>query len=189
MFDQLALAYLLHERLPHLVVLHIYPVGGESPGHHSAERPHHFVASLHGFLALPQRDEDGLAALAIHKEIGPLDAVQLSNAGQPLPRSADPLLYPARGGVGLCIGYYPGEHDPLTSILTPREERSLRRLNSYRHVRGIGHIHDATRRRLAHRPGATHRSAWKERPKRVCWIVIRYCSPHEKEIPNRPLRC
>jgi hypothetical protein len=56
--------------------------------------------------------------------------------------------------------YYPGEHDPLTSILTPLERR-LRRLNSYRHVRGTGHFHDATRRRLAHRLEAIHRSAKK----------------------------
>src|ERR687889_184012 len=80
--------------------------------------------------ALVQRDEDGLAALAIHKEIGPLDAFQLSNFGQPLPGSAEALLYARRRGVGLSIGYYPGEHDPLTSILTPIERR-LRRLNSY----------------------------------------------------------
>jgi hypothetical protein len=25
----------------------------------------------------------------------------------------------------LCIGYYPGEHDPLTSILTPLEREDF----------------------------------------------------------------
>src|ERR687895_1647894 len=30
---------------------------------------------------------------------------------------------------------------------------------------------------------------FRDCPKRVCWVVIRYSSTHEKEIPNRPLRC
>jgi hypothetical protein len=31
LLDTLSLAYLLHDHLPHLVVLHIYFVGGKSP--------------------------------------------------------------------------------------------------------------------------------------------------------------
>src|SRR5215211_504856 len=30
---------------------------------------------------------------------------------------------------------------------------------------------------------------FRDCPKRVCRVVIRYCSMHEKEISNRPLRC
>src|SRR5215211_5417738 len=30
---------------------------------------------------------------------------------------------------------------------------------------------------------------FRDCPKRVCRVVIRYCSTHEKEISNRPLRC
>jgi hypothetical protein len=31
-------------------------------------------------------------------------------------------------------------------------------------------------------------TAHRDCPKRVCWVVIRYSSTHEKDIPNRPLR-
>jgi hypothetical protein len=30
---------------------------------------------------------------------------------------------------------------------------------------------------------------FRDCPKRVRWVVIRYSSTYEKEIPNRPLRC
>ena len=44
---------------------------------------------------------------------------------------------------------------------------------------------------LAHATGSERYSLTSHRdcPKRVCWLVIRYCSTHEKNIPNRPLRC
>ncbi len=29
---------------------------------------------------------------------------------------------------------------------------------------------------------------FRDRPKRVCWVVIRYSSMYEKALPNRPLR-
>src|SRR5215211_6959896 len=123
LLDQLALVYLLHEILPYLVVLHIYYVGGETLGHLLAERPQRLLGSLHGFFALPQSNGDGLAALTIHKEIGALIAVHLGQHLQDSNHEAvDQLWLKVGRGVGCVEGCYPGEHDPLSSFLLPREK-------------------------------------------------------------------
>jgi hypothetical protein len=66
--------------------------------------------SLVGRFARDRDDEDGLAAVAIHKEIGTLNAGELSHPGKPLPGSADAFFYAVGSGVVGCVGYYPCEH-------------------------------------------------------------------------------
>src|SRR5215217_6650931 len=37
--------------------------------------------------------------------------------------------------------------------------------------------------------GGFPRRTLRDCPKRMCWLVFRYSSTHEKALPNRPLRC
>src|SRR5215218_9016735 len=167
LLDQLALVYLLHEILPYLEVLHIYYIAGETLGHLLAYRARHLLASLHGFLTLPQSNGDGLAALAIYKEIGALIAVHLAQHLRDSNHEAvEQLWLPVGIGVGCAGSRYAGEHDPPTSFLLSRERR-LRGLTSCRcggqltnsplstllcsrHVLGIRHTHSATALGRAH---------------------------------------
>src|SRR5215203_6029704 len=86
-----------------------------------ASAPPRFFAWL---LRSPtQSNGDGLAALAIHKEIGALIAVHLGQHLQDSNREAvDQLWLKVGRGVGCVEGCYPGEHDPLSSFLLPREK-------------------------------------------------------------------
>src|SRR5215217_4142189 len=91
---------------------------------------------------------------------------------------------PHRVQVALGLRLVEAAYQGLVLLLILRHRSFLLLANSRFSPRVGKNIHDATRRRLAHRPEAIHRSAWNRNSRK--FTVASYSSTQRQTLDNRP---